>query len=75
MVHRINEIWPGTVQFQEQPESRMKLPQRLALMRAADVILVTPLRDGLNLLPLVRYVEVYLSEFALFLVSSSPCME
>eukprot|EP00529_Nitzschia_sp_RCC80_P007412 CAMPEP_0113480238 /NCGR_PEP_ID=MMETSP0014_2-20120614/21768_1 /TAXON_ID=2857 /ORGANISM="Nitzschia sp." /LENGTH=1302 /DNA_ID=CAMNT_0000373653 /DNA_START=126 /DNA_END=4034 /DNA_ORIENTATION=+ /assembly_acc=CAM_ASM_000159 len=52
MVHRINEIWPGTVQFQEQPESRMKLPQRLALMRAADVILVTPLRDGLNLLPL-----------------------
>jgi trehalose-6-phosphate synthase len=47
----------------------------LALMRAADVILVTPLRDGLNLLPLVRYDEFYLSEFAVFVVSSSPCIE
>lgn len=53
MVNRINEMWPGTVQFQECSESSMKLQQRLALMRAADVAVVTPIRDGLNLTPLV----------------------
>eukprot|EP00934_Nitzschia_sp_Nitz4_P000007 Nitzschia sp. Nitz4//scaffold110_size71422//26492//30639//NITZ4_005869-RA/size71422-snap-gene-0.35-mRNA-1//-1//CDS//3329533074//7//frame0 len=52
MVNRINEIWPGSVQFQECSETSMKLQQRLALMRASDVALVTPIRDGLNLLPL-----------------------
>ena len=54
MVNRINEMWPGTVQFQECTESNMRLQQRMALMRAADVVLVTPIRDGLNLIPLVR---------------------
>jgi trehalose 6-phosphate synthase/phosphatase len=53
MVNRINEMWPGTVQFQECSESSMKLQQRLALMRAADIAVVTPIRDGLNLTPLV----------------------
>jgi trehalose 6-phosphate synthase/phosphatase len=53
MVNRINEKWPGTVQFQECPESSMRLQQRMALMRAADCLLVTPIRDGLNLMPLV----------------------
>jgi trehalose-6-phosphate synthase len=53
MVNRINEMWPGTVQFQECSESSMRLQQRMALMRAADVVLVTPIRDGLNLIPLV----------------------
>lgn len=54
LVKRINEMWPATIQFQECSESSMKLQQRLALMRAADVAMVTPIRDGLNLTPLVR---------------------
>lgn len=53
LVDRVNQKWPGTVQFQECSESEMRLQQRMALLRAADVIMVTPLRDGLNLLPLV----------------------
>jgi trehalose 6-phosphate synthase/phosphatase len=53
MVNRINEMWPGTLQFQECPEWSMRLQQRMALMRAADCLLVTPIRDGLNLMPLV----------------------
>ena len=48
----INGIWPGTVMFQECSEAEMRLPQRMALMRASDVIMVTPIRDGLNLIPL-----------------------
>jgi trehalose 6-phosphate synthase/phosphatase len=52
MVTRINDLWPGTVQFQESVESKMRLQQRMALMRAADVVLATPIRDGLNLIPL-----------------------
>ncbi len=43
---------PGTVQFQECSESEMRLPQRMALMRASDVVMVTPIRDGLCLIPL-----------------------
>jgi len=52
LVNRVNAIWPGTVHFQECSESEMRLQQRMALLRAADVILVTPIRDGLNLVPL-----------------------
>jgi len=52
MVANINKTWPGTVQFQECSESKMRLPQRMALMRASDVIMVSPIRDGLNLIPL-----------------------
>ena len=52
IVNKINQTWPGTVQFQECPESEMRLQQRMALLRAADVVLVTPVRDGLNLIPL-----------------------
>jgi len=52
MVANINRTWPGTVQFQECSESKMRLPQRMALMSAADVIIVSPIRDGLNLIPL-----------------------
>jgi trehalose 6-phosphate synthase/phosphatase len=51
-VQRINEMWPGTIQFQETPDWRMRLQQRLSLMKASDVVLVTPIRDGLNLIPL-----------------------
>jgi trehalose 6-phosphate synthase/phosphatase len=54
MVNRINATWPGTVLFEESVESRMRLQQRMGLMRAADVVVVTPIRDGLNLIPLVR---------------------
>lgn len=52
MVNKINGAFPGTVQFQECRESEMRLHQRIALLRAADVVMVTPIRDGLNLLPL-----------------------
>jgi trehalose 6-phosphate synthase/phosphatase len=52
MVASINKIWPGTVQFQERAEAEMRLPQRMALMRASDVMVFTPIRDGLNLIPL-----------------------
>ena len=51
-VQRINAMWPGTIQFQEAPDWRMRLQQRMALMKASDVVLVTPIRDGLNLIPL-----------------------
>jgi len=51
-VQRINAMWPGTIQFQETPDWRMRLQQRMALMKASDVCLVTPIRDGLNLIPL-----------------------
>jgi len=51
-VQRINEMWPGTIQFQEAPDWRMRLQQRMSLMKASDVVLVTPIRDGLNLIPL-----------------------
>jgi len=52
MVQRINGIYPGTVVFEETPDWRMRLQQRVALMKASDVALVTPIRDGLNLIPL-----------------------
>lgn len=52
MVANINNAWPGTVQFQECRETEMKLHQRIALLRAADLVVVTAIRDGLNLLPL-----------------------
>jgi trehalose 6-phosphate synthase/phosphatase len=75
LVSRINEMWPGTIQFQECSESSMKLQQRLALMRAADVAMVTPIRDGLNLTPLVRCARGSLFALARFfhgLVPSYP---
>lgn len=52
LVQKINNQWPGTVQFQECREAEMRLQQRMALLRAADIVLVTSIRDGLNLLPL-----------------------
>jgi trehalose 6-phosphate synthase/phosphatase len=52
MVENINSRWPGTVQFQECAESEMRLQQRMALLRAADIVMVTTIRDGLNLIPL-----------------------
>ena len=52
LVDKINNQWPGTVQFQECTESGMGLQQRMALLRAADTVVVTAIRDGLNLLPL-----------------------
>jgi len=52
LVQKINDQWPGTVQFQECQESAMGLQQRMALLRAADTVVVTAIRDGLNLLPL-----------------------
>ena len=50
LVSEINEKFPESVQFRE--EARFSLDERLALWRAADVLLITAYRDGLNLLPL-----------------------
>ena len=61
MAAKINDMWPGTIQFQECTESNMRLQQRMALMRAADVVLVTPIRDGLNLIPLVSMLSFVLN--------------
>lgn len=52
IVEKINSVWPGAVQFQECAESEMRLQQRMALLRASDTMIVTAIRDGLNLLPL-----------------------
>jgi trehalose 6-phosphate synthase/phosphatase len=52
IVDKINNKWPGSVQFQECAESEMRLQQRMALLRASDTVIVTSIRDGLNLLPL-----------------------
>jgi len=52
LVETINKKWPGTVQFQACPESEMRLQQRMAILRASDLVVVTSIRDGLNLLPL-----------------------
>jgi trehalose 6-phosphate synthase/phosphatase len=52
LVEQINAQWPNTVQFQECSEAAMGLQQRMALLRAADTVIVTSIRDGLNLLPL-----------------------
>jgi len=52
LVERINSTWPGTIQFQECSENEMRLQQRMALLRAGDVCLITSVRDGLNRVPL-----------------------
>ena len=52
LADKINSLWPGTVQFQECSESEMRLQQRMALLRASDVCLITSVRDGLNRIPL-----------------------
>ncbi len=52
LVERINTTWPGTIQFQECSENEMRLQQRMALLRAGDVCLITSVRDGLNRVPL-----------------------
>jgi trehalose-6-phosphate synthase len=53
MVTNINDRWPNTVHFMECVESEMRLQERMALLKAADVVMVTTIRDGLNLIPLV----------------------
>lgn len=52
LVESINQKWPGTVEFQKCSESEMRLQQRMAILRASDLVVVTSIRDGLNLLPL-----------------------
>lgn len=49
---KINSQWPGAVRISVLNEQEMKLPQRMALLRAGDVCVVSSIRDGLNLLPL-----------------------
>ena len=52
LTQRLNKKYPGSVDFREVSEAEMRLPQRIAVLRAADVCIVTSLRDGLNRLPL-----------------------
>jgi len=52
MAANVNKVWPGTIHFQEFSESSFRLENRIALLRAADILLVTPIRAGLNLIPL-----------------------
>ena len=51
-VERVNSKYPGTIHFQECTESEMRLNQRLALLRASDILIITSVRDGLNRVPL-----------------------
>ena len=51
-MEKVNTKYPGTVQFQESSEADMRLGQRIALLRAADIVIITSLRDGLNRLPM-----------------------
>ena len=64
LTQRVNAKYPDTVQFQECPESDMRLPQRMAILRAADIAIVTSLRDGLNRLPLEFAVAHHKDAFA-----------
>ncbi|KAL1527321.1 hypothetical protein AB1Y20_015992 [Prymnesium parvum] len=50
LVGRINQHFPNVVQFQERVE--LDLAERLALWSVADVLVVTGVREGLNLVPL-----------------------
>jgi len=52
LTQKINSQWPGTVQLSVVNDNEVPLQQRMALLRAADVVVVTSIRDGLNLLPL-----------------------
>lgn len=52
LVQRINNVWPGTIIFQERRESEVRSQERMALFRASDLVMITSIRDGLNLLPL-----------------------
>jgi len=52
LTKKINSAWPGTIQYRECQESEMRLAQRMSLLRAADIAVVTSLRDGLARLPL-----------------------
>ena len=52
LTQKINARWPGTIHFSALNEQEMRLQQRMALLRAADVVVVSSIRDGLNLLPL-----------------------
>eukprot|EP00957_Ditylum_brightwellii_P087997 6701796-Ditylum_brightwellii.AAC.1 len=42
-VANINTRWLGTVQFKDCQEKEMRLQQALALLSAADVIMITPI--------------------------------
>ena len=50
LVSRINSRFPGAVHFE--CCAAMPLYERLALLKVTDVLLVTSVREGLNLLPL-----------------------
>ena len=52
LVEKVNDKYPNTIQFQECAESEMRLNQRMALLRAVDIVMISSLRDGFNRLPL-----------------------
>lgn len=43
---------PNVIDYEEIPGSSVPIEKRLALWKVADVLMVTPIREGLNLLPL-----------------------
>jgi len=52
LVKRIKENFgPGVIDCEEIAGSSLPIVERLALWKTADVLMVTPLREGLNLLP------------------------
>jgi len=53
LVKRIKEKFgPHVIDYEEIPISEYKIEQRLALWLTSDVLVVAPVREGLNLLPL-----------------------
>ena len=56
--HRLGTVPPGVVDYEERDSScELTIHERLALWLVADVFLLTPIREGLNLMPL-EYVYV-----------------
>jgi trehalose 6-phosphate synthase/phosphatase len=53
LVKRITDTFgPNVMDYQEMVGSSMPMDQRLALWRAADVLMLTPIREGLNHWPM-----------------------
>ena len=53
LVKRIEEKFgPNVIDYQEIHSSSLPIDQRLSLWKVSDILMVTPIREGLNLLPL-----------------------
>lgn len=53
LVQRIQEKFgPSVIDYQEVPGSNLPMDQRLALWKASDILMLTPIREGLNHWPM-----------------------